>query len=175
MLPATLAILSRTFEGHERAAAFGVWGAAGGTSAVLGPVVGGFLTTNYSWRWCFRINVIIAPLAIIGALIFMKRDERNEHRSPIDLPGALLVVAGMFLLVFGLSEGGTYGWWQPIEALTVAGQRVWRATEAVSVVPVAVATGVVILAFFVRLERKKERAGGDPLFEFGELRHPAFR
>jgi MFS family permease len=44
MLPATLAILSRTFEGHERAAAFGVWGATGGTAAVLGPVVGGFLT-----------------------------------------------------------------------------------------------------------------------------------
>jgi EmrB/QacA subfamily drug resistance transporter len=175
MLPATLAILSRTFEGHERAAAFGVWGATGGTSAVLGPVVGGFLTTNYSWRWCFRINVIIAPLAIIGALIYMKRDERNEHRSPIDLPGALLVVAGMFLLVFGLSEGGTYGWWQPIEALTVAGQRVWRDTEAVSVVPVAIAVGVVILFLFVKLERKKERAGGDPLFEFGQLRHPAFR
>ena len=175
MLPATLAILSRTFQGHERAAAFGIWGAAGGTAAVLGPVVGGFLTTNYSWRWCFRINVIIAPLAIIGALMFMKRDEPNKHRSAIDLPGALLVVAGMFLLVFGLSEGGTYGWWQPIEALRVAGQRVWRDTEAVSVVPVAIAAGAVILACFVVLERKKERAGGDPLFAFGQLRHPAFR
>ncbi len=175
MLPATLAILSRTFTGHERSAAFGVWGAAGGTAAVLGPVVGGFLTTNYSWRWCFRINVIIAPLAIIGAVIFMKRDERNEHRSPVDLPGALLVASGMFLLVFGLSEGGTYGWWKPIEAFTVAGQRVWRSSQAFSIVPVAIAAAILILALFVRIERRKERDGGDPLFEFGQLRHRAFR
>jgi EmrB/QacA subfamily drug resistance transporter len=175
MLPATLAILSRTFEGHERAAAFGVWGATGGTAAVLGPVVGGFLTTNYSWRWCFRINVIIAPLAIIGAIIFMKRDAHNDHRSPIDIPGALLVVAGMFLLVFGLSEGGTYGWGQPIEAFTVVGHRIWRSSETVSIVPVAIAAGMVVLAIFVHFERKKERCGGDPLFEFGQLRHRAFR
>ena len=175
MLPATLAILSRTFVGSERAAAFGVWGAAGGTSAVLGPVIGGFLTTNYSWRWCFRINVIIAPLAIVGALLFMKRDVPNKHRAPIDLPGAVLIVAGMFLLVFGLSEGGTYGWWQPVGALTVVGEEIWRSTQAVSVVPVAIAAGIVILAFFVRVEQKRERRGGDPLFEFSQLRHLGFR
>ena len=63
MLPATLALLSNTFQGRERAMAFAAWGAVAGSAAALGPVVGGLLTTNFSWRWAFRINVIIAPLA----------------------------------------------------------------------------------------------------------------
>ena len=71
MLPATLALLSNTFQGRERATAFAAWGAVAGSAAGLGPVIGGLLTTDFSWRWSFRINVIIAPLAIIGAMLFM--------------------------------------------------------------------------------------------------------
>ena len=83
MLPATLAILSGTFHGRERATAFAAWGATAGVAVAVGPVVGGFLTTNYSWRWAFGINVIIAPLAIVGALLFMKVAPR---RRPQDRP-----------------------------------------------------------------------------------------
>src|SRR6476659_6939036 len=54
MLPATLAIMSITFEGAERAKAFAVWGATAGAGVAFGPAIGGFLTTNYSWRWSFR-------------------------------------------------------------------------------------------------------------------------
>src|SRR5579862_6590621 len=78
MLPATLAILSTTFHGRERATAFATWGATAGVAAASGPVVGGFLTDFYSWRWAFRINVVIAPLAIVGALCFMQRGVRSD-------------------------------------------------------------------------------------------------
>ena len=105
MSPSTLAILSTTFRGRERATAFAIWGATIGAAVAFGPVLGGFLTTNYSWRWSFRINVVVAPLAIIGALLFMPRGERKP-RTPIDLPGAALIATGMFSLVFALSEGG---------------------------------------------------------------------
>ena len=94
MLPSTLAILSTTFKGRERATAFAAWGATAGVAAAFGPVVGGFLTSNYSWRWSFRINVIIAPLAIIGALLFMRRGERTERRIPLDVLGAALIAVG---------------------------------------------------------------------------------
>ena len=59
MIPATLSILSTTFEGAERAIAFAAWGTVAGASVAFGPLVGGFLTTNYSWRWALRINVIV--------------------------------------------------------------------------------------------------------------------
>ena len=175
MLPATLAILSSTFRGHERSTAFGIWGATGGASAVLGPVVGGFLTTNYSWRWCFRINVVIAPLAIVGALVFMARDAEVAERSPIDVPGALMVALGMLLLVFGLSEGGTYGWWRPIADVRAGGAVIWQASLPVSIVPVSFVVAVGLLSGFVAFERAKERGDRDPLFEFGQLRRRGFR
>src|SRR5438270_8194603 len=86
MLPATLAVLSSTFKGRQRAAAFAAWGATAGVAAAAGPVVGGFRTTNYSWRWSFRINVIVAPIAIVGALVFMRRQPPPGRRIRIDVP-----------------------------------------------------------------------------------------
>ncbi len=94
MLPATTAILSTTFQGRERATAFAAWGAAVGSAAAFGPAVGGFLTTYYSWRWALRINVVVAPAAVIGALLFVHRDGRPERRPRLDVPGALLIGGG---------------------------------------------------------------------------------
>ena len=73
MLPATLGILTSSFQGRERATAFAAWGAVMGVAVALGPLLGGFLTTNYSWRWAFTINVIIAPTAIVGAVALHAR------------------------------------------------------------------------------------------------------
>ncbi|HEX2737729.1 MAG TPA: MFS transporter, partial [Acidimicrobiia bacterium] len=175
MMPATLGILSTTFRGSERAFAFSVWGATAGASVAFGPLIGGFLTTDYSWRWAFRINVIVAPLAIIGALLFMPLGERSQRRERIDMPGALLVAVGMFLLVFGLSEGGTYGWWSTRKAFAVSGVSLWPTSRAVSVIPFAFVAAFATLATFVLVERWKERHDRAPLFEFGQLRHRGFR
>jgi predicted MFS family arabinose efflux permease len=175
MLPATLAILSNTFDGVERAKAFAVWGATAGVGVAIGPAVGGFLTTNYSWRWSFRINLVVAPLAVIGALLFIKRNEQRGPRQRVDVPGALLVAGGMFSLVFALSEGGAYGWLSPVRPLTVLGWEAWPSTRPVSAIPLFFLAAVVLLSWFYVYERRRERARRDPLFEFGQLRHLGFR
>ena len=176
MLPATLAILSTTFSGKERATAFGLWGAVAGSAAGLGPVLGGWLTSDYSWRWSFRINVVIAPLAIIGTIFAIApQAKRKGPREPLDLPGAALVAIGMFLLVFGLSEGGTYGWITPIHAVTILGARVWPESMPVSAVPLVFLASIVILSTFYKVERRREQADRRPLFEFGLLKHRTFR
>jgi EmrB/QacA subfamily drug resistance transporter len=175
MMPATLAILSTTFDGPERAKAFAVWGATAGAAVAFGPLVGGFLTTNYSWRWSFRINLVVAPLAIIGALLFIRRTASPGRRQRIDIPGAMLVAAGMFSLVFALSEGGAYGWLTPIRPLAVMGREVWPSTRAISAIPFVLVAAVVLLSCFYAYERRRERAALDPLFEFGQLRHLGFR
>ena len=175
MMPATLGILSTTFHGRERATAFAMWGATAGAAVAFGPLLGGFLTTNYSWRWAFRINVVVVPLAIIGAMVFMRRSARSSQRERIDIPGAMLIATGMFLLVFSLSEGGIYGWVEPLKTLTVAGRDLWPASRGISVIPVTFAASIVFLVAFVVLERWKERRGTGPLFEFGQLRHLGFR
>ncbi len=175
MLPATLAIMSATFTGRIRATAFAAWGATAGVGAAVGPVVGGWLTTNYSWRWSFRINVIVAPLAIVAAALFMKRVVRPARRPRMDFAGAVLIAAGMFLIVFGLSEGGTYGWWHPIVDFTAIGTRVWPASLAVSIIPVVTTVGILLVVGFVVLELRKQRLGRDPLFELVHLHVRTFR
>jgi len=175
MLPATLSVLSTTFNGRERATAFAAWGATVGVAVAIGPVIGGFLTTNYSWRWAFGINVIIAPLAIAGAFAFIARDRPAAKRISIDVPGACLVAVGLFLFVFALSEGARYGWFRPLATFTIAGAEVWPGDRAVSLIPLVMVVAVVILFAFYKLERWKERHDRSPLFEFGQLRHRGFR
>jgi len=175
MIPATLSILSTTFKGAERPKAFAAWGAVAGASVAFGPVLGGWLTTDYSWRWGFRINVIVAPIIVIGALLFMHPDERGRRRPRIDVRGSLLVALGSFSLIFGLSEGTTYGWWHPVKDLVVNAQHAWPATRPVSIIPFAFLASVVVFSVFVRIERSMERRDRDPLFEFGQLRHLGFR
>jgi EmrB/QacA subfamily drug resistance transporter len=175
MMPATLGILSSTFHGHERATAFAIWGATAGAAVALGPLIGGFLTTNYSWRWSFRINLIVIPVAIIGALLVMGRSPSASERERIDVPGALLVATGMFMLVFSLSESARYGWWRPLEDFTVGGARVWPASRGISIVPVTIVLAIILLGAFYAIERRKERRRADPLFEFGLLRYLSFR
>jgi MFS family permease len=175
MLPATIAILSTTFQGRERATAFAAWGATAGVAAASGPVVGGFLTFFYTWRWAFGINVVIAPLAVVGALMFMPADTRAERRARIDIPGAALIAVGMFCIVFALSEGGIYGWITPLKDFTVGGRVVWPATRTMSVIPLFFLVGALALVAFYFVERAKARRKRDPLFEFSYFRFKTYR
>jgi EmrB/QacA subfamily drug resistance transporter len=175
LIPATLSILSTTFEGAERAVAFAAWGTVAGAAVAFGPLVGGFLTTTYSWRWALRINVIAAPLFVIGAFLLMRPDRRPARRPGIDLPGAAMIATGSFALVFALSEAATYGLFRPLQDFSVAGRVVWPADRPLSIAPVALLVAVVILAWFAAFERAKERRDRDPLFEFSQLHHLGFR
>jgi EmrB/QacA subfamily drug resistance transporter len=174
MLPATLSILSSSFHGRERAAAFAAWGAVAGSAAGLGPLVGGFLTTDVSWRWSFGINVIIAPLAVLGAYLFIARSPRasgGREREPLDGGGAALIATGMFCLVFAISEGGTYGWLRPVASFRIGTWTVWPASWPISVVPVIFVVAFALLTAFYFYERRRRA----PLFEFGLLAHRTFR
>jgi hypothetical protein len=116
----------------------------------------------------------VAPIAAIGAVVLMRNGKRSK-RTPIDLPGAALIASGMFLLVFSLSDGGTYGWLKPLKSLSIASVEIWPKTWLVSVVPVAMLGGVGLLTGFVRLELSKGRRNADPLFDFSLMRLRSFR
>src|ERR1700712_1372335 len=81
MLPATLSIISSTFRGRERGSAFAGWGGVAGGAGALGPWIGGLLTTHASWRWAFRINVIVAPVAVIAAWFFVRESKDGRARG----------------------------------------------------------------------------------------------
>jgi EmrB/QacA subfamily drug resistance transporter len=171
MMPASLAILSNMFTGRERAMAFAAWGAGAGGAASLGPVVGGFLTTNASWRWSFGINVIVAPIAILLALMFIPKLPRARSRPKIDLLGASLVGLCFFGVVFAVSEGTDYGWVTPVRRFT----GLWPTGRPVSVTVLAAVLAVAAGAAFYVHEQRLKRTSADPLFDFALFRKRSFR
>src|SRR5690606_24680442 len=110
ILPSTLSIITATFRGRDRAIAFAVWGSTIGGMAAVGPVLGGWLTTYFSWRWAFGINLPLGVVILIGIALFVMESREPEARG-IDIVGAALSVITSGALVFGLIEGRTYGWW----------------------------------------------------------------
>ena len=121
MAPASLSLLTITFtEPRERARAFGVYGGIAGGGAAIGLVLGGTLTQLASWRWTLLINVPIALLAAFAAGRFIK-ESRAESRAGYDIPGAISVTAGLFLLVYGFTTAGTSGWSAPLTVALLAG------------------------------------------------------
>jgi EmrB/QacA subfamily drug resistance transporter len=172
MLPATLSILSATFRGRERGVAFAVWGSVAGSAGALGPWIGGILTTDYSWRWAFRINVVVAPLAVLAGLFYV-HESRDENAKGLDPPGVVAVTLGLLALVFGIIEAGRYGWWRPIGDQSIGGWQ-WP-LHSISFVPVALALAVVFLWSFVRIETRRVAAGKPVVFDFTDLVHPGFR
>ena len=172
MLPATLSILSATFRGRERGVAFAVWGSVAGGAGALGPWIGGILTTDYSWRWAFRVNVVIAPLAILAG-IFYVHDSRDERAKGLDFAGVAAVTVGLLALVFGIIEAARYGWWKPIGDLSLGGWK-WP-LHSISIVPVSLAVAVVVLTIFVRLELARVKADKAVVFDFSDLVHKGFR
>ncbi len=115
MAPAALSLLTVTFtEAHERARAFGVYGGIAGGGAAIGLILGGFLTQFASWRWTLLINVPIALGAAIAATRVVRESRGVSTRSGYDVPGAVSVTGGLFLLVLGFTTAQTHGWGAPL-------------------------------------------------------------
>ncbi|WP_130175900.1 MFS transporter [Cryobacterium sp. SO1] len=110
LAPAALSLISVTFTNpHERARAFGVYGAIAGGGAAIGLIMGGLLTEYADWRWCLLVNVPIALVAVILAVLFVT-ESRNEGRARYDIPGAITATVGLFSLVFGITQAENSGW-----------------------------------------------------------------
>ncbi len=114
LVPGSLAIISATFPKKERGKAIGTWSGFTAIAAGFGPVLGGWLIENISWRWIFFINL---PLAVIVLLITWRHvpESRNENaKKGLDWLGVLLATVGLGGLVYGLTESSTLGFFHPL-------------------------------------------------------------
>ena len=175
ILPATQSILNANFRGRDRAIAFGIWGAVIGGMAAIGPLLGGWLTTNLSWRWAFFLNLPVGILAVIGTLVYIRESRDEDSTLGFDLPGFILITLGLTGVVFGLIEGRTYGWWAPnmSHPFAILGWS-WPLTS-LSIVPIALGVGVVAILLFTIVEIRRQRAGSFFLFDFSLWGFRAFR
>jgi len=157
ILPASLSIINAVFVGKSRAVAFAVWGGTIGGMAALGPLVGGWLTTNASWHWAFLINVPIGIIVLIGVLITVPETKETGGPKGVDVLGTSLITLGLVGVVFALIEGQRYGWFTPTSQFSAAGWD-WPSTS-ISIVFVSAVLGVLALVVFVFVELARLRAG----------------
>src|SRR5262249_7103909 len=109
--PAALSIVTTTFEeGADRNKALGVWGALGGSGAAVGVLLGGVLTDYLSWRWIFFVNVPVGALVLLVTTSIVPESRREAEERHYDALGAVLVSAGLALLVYAISEAPNVGW-----------------------------------------------------------------
>lgn len=174
MLPTTLSLINANYAGKARGIAFAVWGSTIGGMAAVGPLLGGWLTASFSWRWAFGINIPIGALIIAGLLIYV-----DESRSPLklapDLVGALLSVLTFAPLVFGLIEGRTLGWWTYKGGLSFWTDLVGDVANPPSPVPVAFGIALVALGLFLLWCWRRDVRGKSSMVAFGLFKISSFR
>jgi MFS family permease len=162
IMPAIVALVAGNFPPQRRAAAYGLVAAAGATAVAVGPLIGGFATTYFSWRWVFAGEVLI----VLGILVLARRvrDSPPDTRPRIDLIGAVLSAVGLGLFVFGILRSGVWGWVMP-----KAGAPSWFGLSPVVWLVIA---GLLVVWVFFRWETRLDERGAEPLVRPSMLRSP---
>ncbi len=171
MMPATASLLVSNYRGRDRQIGFGVWGGIAAASAALGPVLGGWMTTYWSWRWAFRINVFVVLLLVVGAMVIREARDREE-KPTIDFVGILLSSLGLLTMVFGFIKASDYGWLNMKQNSELLGFHFSKGDF--SPVPVFITIGVIILGLFTLWEKAMMKRGITPLVSLNLFRNKQF-
>jgi len=110
LVPSSLALITTAYAGSARARAIGTWTAWTGTAAIIGPLLGGVLVDWATWRLIFAVNVLPVALTL---LLMLGLQDSPRRRTALDIPGALLAVAGLGGSVYALIEQERLGWGDP--------------------------------------------------------------
>ena len=175
VLPTTLSLVNANFQGKERGIAFAIWGSTIGGMVAIGPVLGGWLATDFSWRWAFNVNAPLGLIVVIGLLIWVNESKQEQRAGKLDLVGAAISFVMFMTIVFGLIEGRVYGWWNASDKNVFSiGDFTWP-TDGISIIPVSLAIGIVFVLIFVAWERAREKAGKNVLLDLGLFHIASFR
>ena len=172
VMPAIVSLVAASYSGKQRALAFGIIGGVAGVAVAAGPLIGGWFTTELSWRYVFAGETVI----VTGILMLRRRLPRSprlEQPPRLDGVGVALSSLGLGLAVYGVLKSSQWGWIEPRGALTIGGQEI--TPFGLSMVPVFILAGLGCLAAFAAWEGRRERAGRDVLLDRSLLKIPPLR
>jgi len=161
ILPAIVALVAGNFPPVRRPAAYGLVAAAGAIAVAVGPLVGGFCTTYFSWRWVFAGEVLIVAFILLMTRKF--EDAPVEKRPHLDVVGVVLSAAGLALFVFGILKTGTWGWF-----LAKEGGPSWGGLSPSIWMMIG---GLFVVWLFFAWEHRREDRGQEPLVRPDMLRN----
>ena len=166
VLPAMAALIAGNFEGKERKAAYAVIGGVAGAGIAIGPILGGWATTELSWRVVFVGEVVIV-IGILAMTRFVADAVRTGPKPRLDVVGSILAAAGLGAVVLGILQSSTWGLIAPKDSpVTPFG---------LSLTPFVIAGGAVLLWAFVWWQRRREATGNDPLVHLDLVKIPPLR
>jgi MFS family permease len=166
VMPALVALVASSYQGRERALAYGVLGGVAGAGIAVGPILGGWLTTDFTWRLVFAGEVVVTLGILVGTRL-IREPAREGGPAGLDWVGSVLSASGLALVVLGVLQASNWGWLEPrsspIEPF------------GFSLTPFVIAAGGLLLAAFRAWERRREERGEEPLVHFRLLAIPPLR
>jgi EmrB/QacA subfamily drug resistance transporter len=114
MMPLTLSIITNAFPAAQRGLAIGIWGGVSGLGLIAGPIIGGLLVMGDEWRWVFLVNIPVGVVALLLALLYVGESRDTNASRSLDWGGLVLLSAGIFLPLLGLTFGNEEGWTSPV-------------------------------------------------------------
>jgi MFS family permease len=166
VIPAIAALLAITYSGRQRAIAYGLIGGVSGISAALGPLIGGYMTTYYSWRLVFAAETVV----VLVLMLFLKAIPATQGKlMKLDLAGAFLSAAGLGMAVFGILFSSQWGWITPTSSVPVV-NGVPLTPLGLSPVFWLILSGLLLLGVFARHEQKVVNSGQEPLLDMALLK-----
>lgn len=171
VIPAIAALAAVNYSGKERIAAFAILGAVTGLAAAVGPLIGGLMTTYSSWRYVFVAETIV----MVGVLLLSGKlkDVDPNPKLKIDVPSVILSAGGMAVLVYGVLQSKTWGWFVPLDPPKIGDTTI--APLGVSPTTYLILIGTIVLIAFFKRQRDLEKNGRDPLLKVSLLSIPALR
>ena len=167
VMPAVAALIAANYEGRDRAIAYAIMGGVAASAVAAGPLIGGWVTTTFSWRLVFAGETV----AVIGILLLrhrMKQSPRPADPPHLDPVGAALSAMGLSLIVFAVLMSSSWGWIQPRGALAIAGVAI--TPLGFSAVPFLILGGLGLLWAFASWTERRERRGLDTLLDLALLK-----
>jgi EmrB/QacA subfamily drug resistance transporter len=166
VLPALVALTAGNYSGRARATAYGVLGGVAGAGIAVGPILGGWLTTNLTWRLVFAGEVVLV-IAILLAVRILREPEIKSRPAGLDWFASVLSALGLGLIVFGVLQASNWGWLEPRNSPVEP--------FGFSLAPFVIAAGGVLIYAFRAWERRRERRAQTLLVDFGLFRMPVLR
>jgi MFS family permease len=167
VMPAIVSLVAATYDGPRRALAFGIVGGIAGAAIAAGPLIGGWVTTELSWRYVFAAETVVV-VAILAVRRRLPPSPGVEPRPRLDVAGVAMSALGLGLIVFGILKSSQWGLIEPRGALTIGGEEI--TPFGFSAVPFFILAGLGCLAAFATWEERREREGRDTLLDRSLLR-----